>query len=176
MLWLDLFFLISFFNEVSNFLLQTYLYLYKRQPIYMSCILSSKLHQLGMSLSHNTPLPLLAQVTIIIVVIVVAVVAIDDVLMLDKSTTVEPILKNYPIGHKNMVSQDKWFLVTGSFTLKCRTFCQELVVLQDRWSLMAVVSQNRFHCMCLCVLLLELYMHAGLLLLSLLILFYIGKL
>ena len=45
-----------------------------------------------------------------------------------------------------MVSQDRWSLVTGSFTLKFVTFCQKLVVLQDRWSLMTVVSQDRFHC------------------------------
>ncbi len=45
-----------------------------------------------------------------------------------------------------MVSRDRWSLVTGSFTLKCVTFCQKLVVLQGRWSLMTVVSQDRFHC------------------------------
>ncbi len=38
-----------------------------------------------------------------------------------------------------MVSQDRWSLVTGSVALKCRTFCQEYVILQDRWSFMAVV-------------------------------------
>ena len=58
----------------------------------------------------------------------------------------EPVLTNHPIGHKNMISQDRWSLVTGWFTLKCKTFCPKLVVLQDRWSLMAVVSQDRFHC------------------------------
>ena len=61
-------------------------------------------------------------------------------------STVESVLEDHPIGHKNMVSQNRWSLVTGSFTLKCVTFCQKLVVLQDRWSLMAVVSQDRFHC------------------------------
>ncbi len=30
--------------------------------------------------------------------------------------------------------------------LKCRAFCQKCVVFQDRWSLMAAVSQDRFHC------------------------------
>ncbi len=59
--------------------------------------------------------------------------------------TVEPVLKDRPIDHKNMVSQDRWSLVTGSFTLKCVT-CQTRVVLQDRWSLMLVVSQDRFDC------------------------------
>ncbi len=58
----------------------------------------------------------------------------------------EPVLKDHPIDHKNMVSQDRWSLVTGSYTLECRTFCQKLVVLQNKWSLMAVVSQDRFHC------------------------------
>ncbi len=32
--------------------------------------------------------------------------------------TVEPVLEKHPIAHKNMVSQDRWSLVTGSFTLK----------------------------------------------------------
>ncbi len=34
--------------------------------------------------------------------------------------TVESALKDYPIGHKNMVFQDRWSLVTGSVALKCR--------------------------------------------------------
>ncbi len=46
-------------------------------------------------------------------------------------STVEPMLEDHPIGHKNIVSQDRWSLVTGSFTLKC----PKLVALQDRWSL-----------------------------------------
>ncbi len=62
------------------------------------------------------------------------------------TSTVEPVLKDHPVDHKNMVSQDRWSLVTGSFTLKYVTFCKTQVALQDRWSLMAVVSQDRFHC------------------------------
>ncbi len=38
-----------------------------------------------------------------------------------KLATVEPVLKDHPIGHKN-------------------------VFFQDRWSLMAMVSQYAFHC------------------------------
>ncbi len=34
--------------------------------------------------------------------------------------TVEPILKDHTIGHKNMVS-NRWSLLTGSIALKCRT-------------------------------------------------------
>ncbi len=45
-----------------------------------------------------------------------------------------------------MVFQDRWSLGTGSITLKCGTFCLEYVALQDRWSLMGVVSQDWFHC------------------------------
>ena len=45
-----------------------------------------------------------------------------------------------------MVSEDRWSLVTDSVKLKCRTFCQDYLVFQGRWSLMAVVSQDRFHC------------------------------
>ncbi len=60
--------------------------------------------------------------------------------------TVEPVLKDHPICHTNVVSQNRWSLVTGSVTLKCRTCCQEYLVFQDRWSLMAVVLQDRFHC------------------------------
>ncbi len=62
-----------------------------------------------------------------------------------KEYTEEPVLKDRPVDHKNIVCQDRWSLVTGSVALKCNTFCQEYVVLQDR-SLMAVVSQDRFHC------------------------------
>ncbi len=62
--------------------------------------------------------------------------------------TVESVLKDHPIGHKNVVCQARWSLVTGSFVLKCRSFCQSCVVCRDRWSLMAVVPQDRFHCTC----------------------------
>ncbi len=62
----------------------------------------------------------------------------------------EPIQQNLswkttPL-EKNVVSQDRWSLVTGSVVLKCWSFCQNCVVFQDRWSLVAVVSQERFHC------------------------------
>ncbi len=62
--------------------------------------------------------------------------------------TVEPFLKAHPIGHKNVVCQDRWSLVIGSVLLKCtcRSFCWKCMVCRDRWSLMAVVSQDRFHC------------------------------
>ncbi len=36
-------------------------------------------------------------------------------------STVEPVLKDHPIGHTNVASQhaqDRWSLVTGSITLK----------------------------------------------------------
>ncbi len=58
---------------------------------------------------------------------------------------VKYVLKDHPIGHKNVVCQDRWSLVTGSVILKCRSLCQKCVVCQGRWSLMAVVSQDRFH-------------------------------
>ncbi len=51
------------------------------------------------------------------------------------TSTVEAVLKRHPIGHQNVVCQDRWSLVTGSVTLKCRSFCQKCVVCQDRWSL-----------------------------------------
>ncbi len=63
-----------------------------------------------------------------------------------KNGTVEPILKDCPIGHKNVVCQDRWSLVTGSVILKYTAFCQKCVVCQDRWSLMVVVSQDQLHC------------------------------
>ena len=56
-----------------------------------------------------------------------------------------PVLKDHPIGHKNMVSQDRFSFMTDSITLKCITFCLEYVVLQDRWSVIVAVSQDRFH-------------------------------
>ncbi len=38
------------------------------------------------------------------------------------------------LGHNNTVSQNRWSLVTVfcSLTLKCRTFCQKVMVLQNR--------------------------------------------
>ncbi len=33
-------------------------------------------------------------------------------------------------------------------TQQCRTFCLEWLVFQDKWYVMAVVSQGRFHCNC----------------------------
>ncbi len=51
------------------------------------------------------------------------------------SSTVESVLRDHPIGHKNVVCQDKRSLVTGSVMLKCGSLCQKCVVCQDRWSL-----------------------------------------
>ncbi len=53
-----------------------------------------------------------------------------------------------PLTIKNtyVVSQDRCFLLIGSVTLKCRTFRLVCVVSQDRWSVMAVVSQERRFC------------------------------
>ncbi len=39
-----------------------------------------------------------------------------------------------------------WWQVYWYLHWKSRTCCTKLMVLQDRWSLMAVVSQDRFHC------------------------------
>ncbi len=58
--------------------------------------------------------------------------------------TEEPVLKDHPIGHENVVSQDKWSLVTGSATLKCVTFCQEYLVSQDKFYCIKVIS--RYNC------------------------------
>ena len=60
--------------------------------------------------------------------------------------TVKPVLKDHPICYNHLVSQNRCSLVTGSMTLKCRTFCLEYVVLQNRWSTMAVVSQDMVYC------------------------------
>ncbi len=54
---------------------------------------------------------------------------------------VETVLKGCPIGHENMVSQDRWFLVAGSVAFEIQGLPGIYVVLQDRWSLMALVSQ-----------------------------------
>ncbi len=42
-----------------------------------------------------------------------------------------------------MVSGDRF---SYTCVLKCRSFCQKCVVCQDRWSIMAVISHDRFHC------------------------------
>ena len=61
--------------------------------------------------------------------------------------TVEPVLSDHImlLAIKNVVSQDRWSLMTGSITLKCLT-CQEYLIFQGKWSLVIVVSQYRFHC------------------------------
>ncbi len=61
----------------------------------------------------------------------------DTVLSIVIVYTLEPGLKDQPIVHKNMVSQDRLVLVTVSFALKKSfikggTFCQEYVVFQVR--------------------------------------------
>ncbi len=61
-----------------------------------------------------------------------------------RENTVEPVLKYCPTDHNNMVSYGP--NGNRSVTLKFGTFCQNYAVLQDRWSLTAVVSQDRFHC------------------------------
>ncbi len=56
------------------------------------------------------------------------------------SSTVEPMLKDH-IGNKKW-SQDKWSLVMGCNDMQD----QKYLLLQGRWSLMPVVSQDRFDC------------------------------
>ena len=43
-----------------------------------------------------------------------------------KYNTVEPVLKDHPIGHKIVVCQDRWSLVAGSVILKCSSFCKKV--------------------------------------------------
>ncbi len=49
-----------------------------------------------------------------------------------------------PLGIKYGLSKQV-ALVTGSFTLKIRAFCQKLTAFQERWSLLVVVSQDMFY-------------------------------
>ncbi len=42
-------------------------------------------------------------------------------------------LGSHSMSHRNVVSQDRWALVTGLITLKCRALCQEYLVSQDRF-------------------------------------------
>ncbi len=65
--------------------------------------------------------------------------------MCNTTCTAETVLKHCPIGYKNIIFQGGWLSAMGSAALKCGTFCQEYAVLQDRWSLIAVASQGRFH-------------------------------
>ena len=59
-----------------------------------------------------------------------------------EGSIVEPVLRDQPIFYKNVVCQDRWFLVTGSVILKYGSFCRTFMVCQDRWSLIAVVHCN----------------------------------
>ncbi len=55
--------------------------------------------------------------------------------------TVEPRLKECPIGHTIVAYQDGWCLLTDSIALKCRIFCLNLCGTSEQ-----VVSQERFDC------------------------------
>ncbi len=51
--------------------------------------------------------------------------------------TVEPVLKDHPIGHKNVVCKDVVSDVSDdrlSYIEMTRSFCQKRMVCQDRWS------------------------------------------
>ncbi len=48
---------------------------------------------------------------------------------LSRGCTEEPVLKDCPIGYKNMVSHGKWSLAPGSIALRCKTVCLECMVL-----------------------------------------------
>ena len=58
--------------------------------------------------------------------------------------TVEPLLKDYTI--LSLKISDLWWEIQLYRNMGQPPFCQEDAVLQERWSLMAVVSQDRFHC------------------------------
>ncbi len=67
----------------------------------------------------------------------------------DIADIVNTVLKDHRIGHKNVVSQDRWSLVTSSVTMKCigisvRNIHVHVIGLQDKWPPMAVVSQHSF--------------------------------
>ena len=68
---------------------------------------------------------------------------------LTESNTVEPVLKDHPIGHKNLVCQDRWSLATGSVILKCMSFCRKCMALSRnvvswQWSLKTGFTVERF--------------------------------
>ncbi len=54
--------------------------------------------------------------------------------------TVEPVLKDHAVGHKNMVSQDRWSLVTGSVALKYGTLL--LTTLTSGPNFCMIVAEN----------------------------------
>ncbi len=58
--------------------------------------------------------------------------------------TVEPVLKDHSIVHKNVVSQDRWSLETAYITWNVGPSARNICVFQDRWPLIATVSQDRF--------------------------------
>ena len=54
--------------------------------------------------------------------------AVVDFWSLGPQHTVEPVLKDHPVGHKCMVSQDRLSLVPGSIALNCSTYCKKYSV------------------------------------------------
>ncbi len=94
-------------------------------------ICSTQLQEWSMLLQLNRPLVCRNSQNIIYM----HVSAVFDKQCLSIVNTVEPVLKDNPIGHKDVVCQDRWYPVTGTVILKCRSFCQQCVVCHDRWSL-----------------------------------------
>ncbi len=56
--------------------------------------------------------------------------------------------KDNPFPNKNVLPPDRLTLVTGSILLNRKSLWQKILIFQNRWSLMAVVSLDRFHCTC----------------------------
>ncbi len=48
--------------------------------------------------------------------------------ILKLAQTIEPVLKDFLIGYKNVVAQTRWSWLTSSLTLKCKICAQECVV------------------------------------------------
>ncbi len=63
-----------------------------------------------------------------------------------RTYTVKSVLKDHSSQQVNVVSQDRWSLVTGSLIcLEQQVFVPENRGLSERRGLKAVVSQNRLH-------------------------------
>ncbi len=67
-------------------------------------------------------------------------------LVTDRESNNRSVLKDVPFGHTNFMSRQVVFGDRLTVALKCRTFYQEYLFLQDSWSLMAVASLDRLHC------------------------------
>ena len=62
------------------------------------------------------------------------------------SDTVVPLLRDHPVVHTKVVFEEGWSFIRGRKQCKPKHVSSGIVVLNERWSLIRVVSQEGDYC------------------------------